>query len=176
MHVLFVCTGNICRSPTAERLAIARAAELGVDRFSASSAGTRALVGHPIHPEAARVIEGFGARTAGFTARRLSARIAADADLILTMTRAHADAVLETAPRQMRRTFLLSEVARLVSMHDVGGIDDLAVLRPRSTPRDRTDVPDPIGRSSAVFDAVGAQIAELLDPVLAFLGRATRGA
>lgn len=119
------------------------------------------------------MIENRGGRTASFAARRLSARIAADAALILTMTQAHADAVLETAPRQLRRTFLLSEVAHLVSTHDVVNIDDLVALRPQSTGRDRSDVPDPIGGSSSVFDEVGAQIAELLDPVLAFCKRAT---
>ena len=46
MHVLVVCTGNICRLPTAERLLLARAAELGVASLTVGSAGTRAVVGY----------------------------------------------------------------------------------------------------------------------------------
>ena len=56
MHVLFVCTGNICRSPTAERLAVAYAARHGIADFTSSSAGTHAVIGHPIHPDAAAVL------------------------------------------------------------------------------------------------------------------------
>ena len=52
-----VCTGNICRSPTAERLAAAYAVQNGNPDITASSAGTRAVIGHPIHPDAAVVLE-----------------------------------------------------------------------------------------------------------------------
>jgi protein-tyrosine phosphatase len=62
LHILFVCTGNICRSPSAERLATAAGA-------SASSAGTRAVIGHPMHPESARVLRDLGGDPDGFVAR-----------------------------------------------------------------------------------------------------------
>ena len=58
-----------------------------VPGFTASSAGTRALVGHPIHPESVRVIERLGGDASNFSARRLTTKIASGADLILTMTR-----------------------------------------------------------------------------------------
>ena len=161
MHILFVCTGNICRSPTAERLAAAG----GV---TASSAGTRAVIGHPVHPEAARVLRHLGGDPSGFAARQLTAKIAGAADLVVTMTRAHRDAVLELAPRQLRRTFTLTEAAELITRFSPSGVADLAGLRPHLSADQVLDVPDPIGQSPEVFDRVGAQIDALVAPIVAF--------
>lgn len=166
MHVLFVCTGNICRSPTAERLAIAFSTESRTLDFAASSAGTRAVVGHPIHPEAAMVLEDLGGDTSRFTARKLTAQIASAADLVLTMTRSHRDAVLELAPHRMRQTFTLSEASRLISEHGARTVADLAARRSLLTSDETLDIADPIGQPSDVFAAVGEQIAHLLPPIL----------
>lgn len=166
LHVLFVCTGNICRSPTAERLTVAHAAERGISGLAVSSAGTRALIGHPIHPEAALVLQSLGVDGANFAARQINERIAADADLVLTMTRAHRDTVLEHAPHRLRRTFTLSEAARLVSDCGAQSVEDLAALRRRITADESFDISDPIGQSADFFAAVATQIAECLTPIL----------
>ena len=97
MHVLFVCTGNICRSPIAERLSKAYAARLGINDFTASSAGTRAVIGHGIHHDAEFALQNLGGEASNFTARQLKPKVAAAADLVLTMTRSHRDMVLELA-------------------------------------------------------------------------------
>ncbi|MCV7047108.1 low molecular weight phosphatase family protein [Mycobacterium frederiksbergense] len=166
MHVLFVCTGNICRSPTAERIAIAYCAQAGIDDVAASSAGTHAVIGHPIHSDAGRVLVGLGGDASNFAARQLTSKMAASADLILTMTRAHRDSVLEVAPRQMKRTFSLTEASRLVLALGAHTVADLANLRPQLIMNDVPDIPDPIGQRPDVFAAVGQQIADLLPPVL----------
>jgi len=166
MHILFVCTGNICRSPTGERLAAAYAAHHGMPNFMASSAGTRAVIGHPIHREAAVVLEELGGDASEFAARQLKSKIASSADLIIAMTSAHRDIVLEAAPRQLSRTFTLTEAARLASMDGAETLADLAALRRRLTANEKADIPDPIGQSPEVFAAVGSQIAELLPPIL----------
>lgn len=162
MHVLFVCTGNICRSPTAERLVT----RLQVPGLRASSAGTRAVIGHPIHDNAAQVLEGLGGDASNFVARQLTSKIASDADLVLTMTKAHRDTVLELAPRQLHRTFTLTEAAQLAVLDDASTVADLSALRSRVATREVADVPDPIGREADVFAAVGSQIADLLAPIL----------
>ena len=166
MHVLFVCTGNICRSPTGERLAAAYAAQHGMPNFTTSSAGTRAVIGHPIHRDAAVVLEELGGDASGFAARQLKSKIASSADLIIAMTSAHRDIVLEAAPRQLSRTFTLTEASRLTSMDGAETIADLSSLRRHLVIKDLADIPDPIGQSPEVFAAVGAQIAELLPPIL----------
>jgi protein-tyrosine phosphatase len=174
VHVLFVCTGNICRSPTAERLAAAYAAQHGIVDFAVSSAGTRAVIGHPIHPDAAVVLEELGGNATGFTARQLKPKIASAADLIITMTGAHRDIVLEAAPRQLWRIFTLTEAARLASMDGADSIADLAALRPHLSAIDTTDIPDPIGQGPEVFAAIGSQIADLLPPLLELCRRSIR--
>jgi protein-tyrosine phosphatase len=166
MHLLFVCTGNICRSPTAERLAAAYAAEHGMLQYTASSAGTRAVIGHPIHRDAAAVLSALGGNSSDFAARQLTAKIASGADLIIAMTGTHRDIVLEAAPRQLQRTFTLTEASRLASMHDAKSIADLSGLRPLLGVNDKSDIPDPIGQSAEVFASVGAQIADLLPPIM----------
>ena len=163
---MFVCTGNICRSPTAERLAAEYGARLEIPNFKASSAGVRAVIAHPMHSEAAAVVEKLGGDASYFSARQLTRRIASEADLILTMTRAHRDSVLELAPHRLHRTFTLSEAARLVSDCHAQTIAELGALRPQLALREHFDVPDPIGQSADYFAVVGSQIADLLPPIL----------
>jgi len=166
LHILFVCTGNICRSPTAERLTIALAAEHGISTLSASSAGIRAVVGHPVHPDAADVLNHLGGDASGFAARRLTPRIASDANLIVTMTYEHRDSVLALAPQCLRRTFTIAEVAHLVADLGAQSISDLTSMRPQLAGRRLRDIPDPIGQSAEYFAKVGIQISEMLVPVV----------
>lgn len=166
LHLLFVCTGNICRSPTAERLAAIHAARLQIPQFTTSSAGTRAVVGHPIHPDAAAVLEDLGGDASDFSARQLSPRIASAADLVITMTRSHRDVVLELAPRMLHRTFTLAEAAEIASEYPTSSVRDLSDNRPQLAGRELADVADPIGRDPDVFVAVGSHIAALLPPIL----------
>jgi protein-tyrosine phosphatase len=139
---------------------------LNVPNFRASSAGTRAVIAHPIHHEAALVLGELGGDASGFAARQLTPKLASDADLVLTMTRAHRDAVLAHAPRQLHRTFTLSEAARLASDYNARNVADLAALRPQLTTDELVDIPDPIGRSRETFAVIGSQIADLLPPIL----------
>lgn len=168
MHVLFVCTGNICRSPTAERLLVALAAANGLQDIQASSAGTRAVIGHPVHPEAATVLARLGGDPSDFAARQLTAKIAVAADLILTMTRAHRDAVLELAPHRLHRTFTLAEASRLISEHGARTVPDLAARRSLLTVDELLDIPDPIGQSPEIFAETGSQIAHLVPSIFEF--------
>ena len=173
MHILFVCTGNICRSPTGDRLAAAYAAQHGISSLTTSSAGTRAVIGHPIHRHAAAVIEQLGGDASEFAARQLTSKIASAADLIITMEGAHRDIVLEAAPRQLQRTFNLTEVAQLAIMDGAKSLADLGRLRSRLGANETSDVLDPIGQSPQVFATVGSQIADLLPPILELCRRST---
>jgi protein-tyrosine phosphatase len=92
------------------------------------------------------------------------------------MTKAHRDGVLELAPRLLRRTFTLTEAARLASEHHAQTVDDLAALRPGLATREVPDIADPIGQSTDIFAMVGAQIADLLPPILELCRRTARHA
>lgn len=167
VHVLFVCTGNICRSPTAERLTAAYAQEGGLD-VTASSAGTHGLVGHPMDPTAAAVLEQFGGEPAGFLARRLTPRIAEEADVVLTMTARHRDAVLEVAPRKLRSTFTLLEAVALIDASGATSVSELADARARHSVG-TLDIEDPYRREPDVYEVVGQQIADALPGFLRIL-------
>lgn len=166
LHILFVCTGNICRSPMAERYAAAYGAQLQIPDLRTSSAGTRAVVGHPVHKYAAATIEKLGGRASNFAARQFTPRIAADADLVLTMTKVQRDTVLELAPRLLHKTFTLTEAARLVTESHAEDVSELAALRSHVAVHELPDIPDPIGQTPEVFAAVGSQLASLLPPIL----------
>lgn len=166
MHLLFVCTGNICRSPMAERLSLVLAHELNVPDFTSSSAGIRAVISHPMHEEARRVLEQLGGDGADFAARQLNKRIASEADLIITMERPHRDYILEIAPRQLARTFTLHEAALLATEFNATHINELSALRPNLRAGSVRDVPDPIGKPSEFFEMVGSEIDLLLRPVM----------
>ena len=123
-----------------------------------------------MHVDAARVLSELGGDPSGFVARQLTATIASEADLVITMTRAHRNAVLELAPRLLRRTFTLAEAAHLVTDCGARCTPDLAELRPRLGGQEIPDIADPIGRPAEVHRQVGFQIAGLLPPILRLSG------
>ena len=181
--MLVVCTGNICRSALAERLGRAYLDDrLGTDAplVQLTSAGVGAVVGSAMHPDSALVLEGYGGDPAGFVARQIVEDVAIDADLTLTLTRAHRRRVLELAPRALSRTFTLREAAALADL--LGDVDipgegladrARALVREMNSARSRRqagaadDVGDPIGQPLEVHEEIGAVIAEALIPLLA---------
>jgi protein-tyrosine phosphatase len=124
------------------------------------------MTGHPIQPFAARTLEKLGGDASDFAAQQLTQRVAADADLVLTMTTAHRDDVLKLAPHQLHRTFTLREACRLATECNARNVADLSTFRAQFPAPGQSDIPDPIGHDEKVFAMVGAQIAELLPPVL----------
>lgn len=191
MRILFVCTGNICRSPMAERLARAFLDDvLGVQGSAVSSAGTHAVVGREMEPSSALALRGLGGDPAGFRARQLTAEMIESADLTLTMTRRHRREVLKLAPRAMFRTYTLREAADLLGHLSLDVLPPATTRTDRmhalvaalgsqratrgGTDRDADDVRDPMGSRAAVHQAVGEQIFEALVPLLQALVGAPR--
>lgn len=190
-RVLLVCSGNVCRSPLAERLLRVRLdQELGADagRFEVSSAGTTAVVGAPMDPRAAVVARALGADPEAFRARDLDAEQVAAADLVLTATREHRGAVLRLHPAAHRYTFTLREFGRLTAAAPpdaLPGLDPVhrarTLVAVASTRRglhrpprpEDDDVPDPHGAAQEMHRSVGRFIAEALAaPVAVMAGAA----
>jgi protein-tyrosine phosphatase len=120
-RILHVCTGNICRSPIAERLTRAGLEQrLGTDadRFLVESAGTWGHSGSPMEPHALTTLSSYGIDGQDFRARELVAEHVVGADLVLGATREHRAAAVVLHPRAASRTFTLREFARLVSAVD----------------------------------------------------------
>lgn len=93
--IIFVCTGNTCRSPMAE--AIYRTMD-DTDRFTAISRGLVVLFPEPINPKAQVVLHGHSIDIGEFTAKGLKKNDIDDRSLILTMTNQHKRKVIEEYP------------------------------------------------------------------------------
>lgn len=152
------------------------------------SAGTRALVGEPVEPTMAGLLEADGIAPDGFAARRLTTSLVREADLVIGMTREHRSAAVQMAPAALKRSFTLRELARLaeqVEPEELVEVVGAAVsLRDRIralievAPRHRTpvaaeddDVADPYRRGDAAFVSAHAQIKESVDIVVGVLDR-----
>jgi protein-tyrosine phosphatase len=168
LQLLCVCTGNICRSPAAAAL-LRRALDESV---VVTSAGTRGLVGAPVHEPMARLLAADGVDASDFRSRPLTAHAVQTADLVLTLTAQHRGEVLELEPLALRRTLSLGELARLAAEVPPGtvvGADDAERLRSLvaaaiarrhlfAGTRLDDDVVDPYRQSDRVYATSYAQI------------------
>jgi protein-tyrosine phosphatase len=124
-RLLFVCTGNICRSPAAEimtrHLLIGKLGGRLASRFAVSSAGVSAVVGEMMHPDTRDELSPWGldGRSAGdFRARQLRSSMVRRSDLVLGANIRHRSAVVEREPAGLRNTFALREFAALADAVD----------------------------------------------------------
>lgn len=109
MHLLFVCTGNTCRSPMAEGIARAMANKRGLANLSVGSAGINALPGSTASDGALLVAMEHGIELSNHRSRVLDEDLVAGADLILTMGTQHLTRANELGARG--RAWLLSGYA-----------------------------------------------------------------
>ncbi len=121
LRVLFVCTGNICRSPMAEGLARHHAARRGLD-LECGSAGLIARRGHAASENGILVMAERGVEIGRHAARRLSAELVDWADIIVAMEEEHRLAVGEFPLSALKQVHLLSEWAGEARLGP--GIDD----------------------------------------------------
>ena len=102
MSLLFVCMGNICRSPTVETVARVEFARAGLD-IEVASAGTENYhIGHPADRRSIAMAESHGYPLHEHRARQLSVEDFSRFDQLLVMDHANLRAVLDQAPAAAR--------------------------------------------------------------------------
>ncbi len=178
--MLFVCTGNVCRSPVAARLFGAR---IGIGDVTVSSAGTHPLTGYGIDGPSAFALRELGVDSAGHQAQRATIALTAQADLILAAQGGHRSTLVQAEPLVFRRAFTIREFARLGA--ELGPLDGPATAQ---TLRERVlevagqrglvepaepgadDVGDPFGADLEVARACVSIISDSVDGVIRALG------
>ena len=175
LRVLYVCTGNVCRSPLAELLL--RAWLPGQPADFVSSAGTEALVGQGIDRSTASVLGQLGIDPTRHRARQLEPWMATHADLVLTAEHSHRDAIIADVPTALRRTFTMKEFARLSRRlrpgvgepHEVIAV--LAAIRASDGPAKpgSDDMPDPYLGSINQARLIARQVNESVQATIAAL-------
>ena len=90
MNILFVCTGNTCRSPMAEGLFKKLLAEKNITDINCSSAGLFAMTGDEVTPNSVKACERFGVDISAHRARRITSFVLDETDKFVCMTFDHA--------------------------------------------------------------------------------------
>src|SRR2546425_1617784 len=129
--ILFVCTGNVCRSPMAEGL-FRHAVRDRMGEYRVLSAGVGAIDGQSPSLHAARALREIGVDISRQRSRMLTADVVRQADYIFGMTHGHADAVILLYPEAAEKTFLLREFDETLDTFE-------------------KDIPDSIGGSYEVY-------------------------
>jgi len=147
--ILFVCTGNTCRSPMAA--ALLRHALGRRSGFRVQSAGVAAQSGAPASPETVAILKESGIDLEHHRSRPITSEMVREAMLILAMTRKHRETVLELFPEAGERVFLLGEFTGDPSLREI---------------------PDPLGSGRSAYIETRDAIVAAIPPLLEFLRHA----
>lgn len=143
MNILFVCTGNTCRSPMAAGLMNDIAKEKGLD-INAKSAGTFAWDGENVSKESVQVMKEEGLDIGEHRSRLINKSLMEDADLILTMSLSHKEQLISKFGFLQGKIYTLKEYAY--------GIEE--------------DIADPFGQGIRAYKQARDEIKDAIDKII----------
>jgi protein-tyrosine phosphatase len=172
-QILFVCTGNICRSVTAEQLLKDKLKKTGI---RIQSAGTHALDNADMPPQAKQILNELKVDPEPHLSKQLTPELLEQSQLVLTATAEHRSDVARTLVKANRYTFTILEFAELIEFVNNPGESDFEIETAPTTLNEKLqviasargylnseknrDIQDPFTKDITVYREAGQKINE----------------
>lgn len=152
MNILFVCTGNTCRSSMAEGMFKEKLKNINENNIKVSSAGISAIEGQMANEKAIKVLKSKGIDISSHRAKQITKEMVNQSDLILTMTLSHKKLILEYFPNEINKVFTLKEYGQKIN--------------DEKSDRNNLDIADPYGMDYNVYKLSMMEIEAELDIIV----------
>lgn len=151
-QILFVCSGNSCRSPLAEGLLRLKLPSRLQDEVEVKSAGTLGIEGSPAARYSVELVQEMGGDISNHRSQSLTEELMRETDLVLAMASEHVDYLHEEFPQYRENVFLLKRFGRAAGEANTDDSDD--------------DIFDPVGLSKETYRLCAEIIDEELERIM----------